>query len=281
MSRADLWEAPPTEPILIVEKVGATVYFIINRPSVHNVLSWELRGAIGEAIADFEADEALRVGVLTAAGNRAFSAGGDMRDHCERAAKGLLGEGVNIEIPRPGLRGFSALEECRKPLIAAIDGFCLAGGFELAMLCDIRVATEKSTFAMPEPRNGIIAGPGLHELSRLIPLGEALRIQLTGAHVQAMRMHQVGMLQELAQSRAEMFEIVDRLANDIAACLPAAVAAIKHIVRRTRALPLDVAWTMAEPYQEQVATSADAAEGIRAFLEKRAPAWQADARSSR
>lgn len=269
-----MWESPPPEPMLIVEKVGAIAYFVINRPKVHNVLSWELRGAIGAAVAAFEEDEALRVGVLTAAGTRAFSAGGDIRNHSERAATGLLGRGVNIEIPRPGLRGFSVLDECRKPLIAAIDGFCLAGGFELAMLCDIRIATEKSTFGMPEPRNGIIGGPGLHELSRLIPLGEALLIQLTGAHVQATRMHQVGLVQELAHTRAELFEVVDRIAGEIAICSPAAVSTIKHIVRQTRALPLDVAWTMAEPYQERIARSSDAAEGIRAFLEKREPVWQ-------
>jgi enoyl-CoA hydratase/carnithine racemase len=171
--------------------------------------------------------------------------------------------------------GFDALERCRKPVIAAIDGYCIAGGFELALCCDIRVATRQSSFGLPEPRRSMLAGPGLHHLSRMIPLGEALRLQLTGGRIGAERAWQIGLVQELAADRAELFAKAEALADEILACAPLAVQAIKQIVKRGRNLPVEYSWLLAEPYQERISRSADAVEGPRAFAEKRAPDWKA------
>jgi enoyl-CoA hydratase/carnithine racemase len=163
---------------------------------------------------------------------------------------------------------------CRKPIIAAIDGHCVAAGLELSLYCDIRVATRQSSFGLPEPRRSLLAGPGLHTLSRVIPLGEALRMQLTGRPMAATRAYQIGLVQELAEDREELFRAADAIADEILECAPLAVQTIKHLVMTGRNLPIEYSWVLAEPYQEKVARSEDALEGPRAFAEKRQPVWR-------
>jgi enoyl-CoA hydratase/carnithine racemase len=280
--------APP--PSLVVDVDGPTCTFTLNRPAALNALDMELRQGLGDAILAFEADPALRVGILTGAGGRAFSAGDDLKEMAEQAAAaaaavagqdgdgrdGPDGASPTFEVGRLGqVPGFDEVRECRKPLIAAVDGWCLAGGFELAMYCDLRVATRASRFGLPESRRGLLPGPGLHDLPRLVPLGEALRILLTGGHLGAERAHQIGLVQELVDDRDELLATAHALAGEIAACAPLPVVAIKQVVRTGRDLPIERSWALAEPFAERVALSADAAEGVQAFADKRTPRWQA------
>lgn len=267
-----------TPPSLVVDVDGPVCTLTLNRPAVHNALDRELRQRLGEAIVAFEADPALRVAILTGAGGRAFSAGDDLKEMADQTAgQGeRAGRRPAFEVGRLGqVPGFDQVRECRKPLIAAIDGWCLAGGFELALYCDVRLATRASRFGLPEPRRGLLPGPGLHDLPRLVPLGEALRILLAGGHVDAERAHQIGLVQGLAGDRDDLLAQARALAGEIAACAPLSVEAVKQIVRTGRDLPIERSWALAEPHAERIASSADAAEGVRAFTEKRPPRWQA------
>jgi enoyl-CoA hydratase/carnithine racemase len=134
---------------------------------------------------------------------------------------------------RPEWAHFRRLEQARKPVIAAIDGYAVGGGLELALLCDIRLATEASTFALPEPRAvGGVAEVAVHRLSRAIPLGEALYLHLTASSISARRAYEIGLVQHLAADRQAMFKEVDAIVERIAECDPDAVALGKFVSRR-------------------------------------------------
>jgi enoyl-CoA hydratase/carnithine racemase len=267
--------APPAS--LGVEVIGPTCILTLDRPEALNALDMELRRGLGAALVEYQADPALRVAILAGAGGRAFSAGDDLKemaaDTAAAAADG--GEATAFEVGRLGqVPGFDELRTCRKPVIAAIDGWCLAGGFELAMYSDIRVATRASRFGLPEPRRGLLPGPGLHDLPRMVPLGEALRLLLGGGHMSAGRAYDIGLIQGLADDRDDLFAQAYAIADEIAACAPLSVEAVKRIVHTGRDLPIERAWQVGEPHAERLAATADAAEGVRAFAEKRAPVWQ-------
>ena len=159
-------------------------------------------------------------------------------------------------------------------VIAAIDGFCLAGGLELALRCDIRIATEKSTFGLPEPRRSLLAGYGLHNLSRMIPLGEALHIQLTGTPISSQRAYDIGLIQRRVTDRDALMKEADAVADDICLCAPLAVKAIKTIVKTGRNMPGEYSGKMTEPITKLINATQDRLEGPKAFAEKRKPNWK-------
>ncbi|HLY84761.1 MAG TPA: enoyl-CoA hydratase-related protein [Acidimicrobiales bacterium] len=264
--------APP--PSLLYEPAGRKVRITLNRPEVLNAINAELSDAISDAIRAFDHDDELLVAIITGAGGRAFSTGADLKEMSAAAAAQPEATRKTFPVPRLGQRGADDVRTCRKPIIAAIDGYCVAAGLELSLYCDIRVATRESSFGLPEPRRSLLAGPGLHTLSRVIPLGEALRMQLTGRPMAATRAYQIGLVQELAEDREELFRVADAIADEILECAPLAVQTIKHLVMTGRNLPIEYAWLLAEPYQEKVARSEDALEGPRAFAEKRPPVWR-------
>ncbi len=175
---------------------------------------------------------------------------------------------------RRGTRtAFDELANCRKPIIAAIDGYCLAAGLEITINCDIRIATTQSRFGLPEARRSLIPGPGV-QLSRQIPMGEALLILLTGGHVTAERMYQLGYLQRLVPDRTALFKEADAIADEIMQCAPLAVQALKRIIKVGHSLPVPVLEQMAEPIRAAIERTEDRREGPRAFVEKRAPVWK-------
>ena len=161
-----------------------------------------------------------------------------------------------------------------KPIIAAIDGFCVAGGLEVSLQCDIRVATRKSQFGLPEPRWSILAGYGLHNLSRMVPLGEALYMQLTGRRIDSDRAYRIGLIQEVVEDRDALFKEVDRIAEEIKMCAPLAVQSIKRIVYQGRNLPVEYSMKLSGPIAQIVGGTEDAIEGPKAFSEKRKPRWK-------
>lgn len=248
--------------LVLSEKKGSVLYITLNRPQVHNALNMEMERALVESLRRFQDDNELLVAVLTGAGGRAFSAGMDLKEYDEQ------GSG-----PRPEER-FADLG-IWKPIICAIDGYCVAGGLELALQCDIRIATSQSTFGLPEPRWNLIANYfGCHNLSRMIPLGEALYIQLTGNRISAEQALRCGLVHSVHPDRDALMKEVDAIAEAITLCSPLAIQTIKQVVIKGRNLPVEESYRMAEPMMRRLTETADAKEGPRAFAEKRRPVWK-------
>jgi enoyl-CoA hydratase/carnithine racemase len=250
------------------ETEGRKAIITLTRPEAMNALNREILNAIGEAVLEYEADDNLLVAIITGEGGRAFSAGADLKEMTQRD------QSEGVDAGGGGLNGFDQLDACRKPLIAAVDGYCLAGGLEVTIYCDMVVATEQSRFGLPEPRRSLLAGPGLHNLSRIIPYREAMLIQLTGGHMTSQRAYDIGLIQRLVPDRDAMWAAAHELADEILECAPLAVQAIKQIVKVGRPLPVEYSQKLAEPISAFIATTEDRLEGPKAFAEKRTPNWK-------
>ncbi len=248
----------------------------LNRPEAMNALSQGLLADLGTVFREIARDDDVLVVILTGEGGRAFSAGMDLKGfsarQTEQAAAGQTPGAIGSD--QDGPSGFSAVGRCRKPVIAAIDGYCLAGGFELAIQSDIRVASRKSVFGLPEARRSILAGPGLTQLPRMIPLSEALRIALTGAPISSERAYQIGIIQEVAADREEVFKVAQGIAEEILLGAPLAMQEIKRLVKEGVEMTIPQAEMLREILSAQLAQTEDALEGPRAFAEKRAPVWK-------
>lgn len=260
-------------PVLRVETAGPVAFVRINRPEAMNALDIRVREELGHAIERIANDASVRVGVLTGEGGRAFCAGIDLRE----ADRDLTADRRPKVVPDPSRLStpFRELYECDKPFIAAIDGYCLAGGLELALMCDIRIATVQSTFGMPEARRSLMGGVALLHLRRVVPLGEALRLHLTGSSISAAHAHRIGLVQDLAADREQLFTRAGEVAEEIAACAPLALAAIKKVLRAGSELPPQDTWRMVSDLQEELTHTEDFREGVAAFAEKRRPSWRA------
>ena len=252
--------------VLLYEVRGHAAWLTFNRPQVLNALNQELRLALIAAIEKARRDDGVMALVLCGAGGRAFCTGADLREMAQRDA----GAGPAHEPPPM----FAALADCHKPTIAAIDGHCVAGGMELATLCDIRVATEASNFGLPEVLRSLMPEPGLTELPRGIPPGEAALLLLTGKPMTAQRAYQIGFLQALAPDRGSMLAEATRIAGDIALAAPLAAEAYKQIIRHGRTMSPDHAARYREAFWNVIKATEDRAEGPRAFVEKRPPVWK-------
>ena len=256
-------------PTVIYEKRDQVAYITLNRPEVLNALSQELSAGIREAIVDFRDDPEMLVAIVAGEGERAFSSGMDLKERTR-----LDAEGERRPVARTGDSSFFIDLEVFKPIIAAIDGFCVAGGLELALQCDIRIATTKSEFGLPEPRWSLTAGYGLHNLSRMVTLGEALYMQLTGRRINADRAYQIGLIQEVVENRDVLFATASRIADEVKMCAPLAIQAIKQIVYQGRSLPVEYSRKLGAPLSAWIEATEDRKEGPRAFAEKRAPVWK-------
>lgn len=254
--------------VVLYEKRDRKAYITLNRPEAMNALSIEVREDLQEALLDLRDDDNILVGIVTGAGGRAFSAGVDLKQRAQSdQAAGPAREVSTVDNRWTELGIW-------KPIIAAIDGYCLAGGLEISLQCDIRIATRQSRFGLPEPRRSLLAGYGLHNLSRMIPLGHALYIQLTGSHITAETAEKWGIIQEIISDRAALMERVEQIADEIMQCAPLAVQAIKQIVMQGRNLPVEYSIKLAQPISQRIARTEDRLEGPRAFAEKRQPVWK-------
>ena len=255
---------------VLYETRNQIAYITLNRPESLNALSRELDVGLDEAMDEFRDDPDLLVAILIGSGGRAFSAGMDLK---ERASLDATGD--RVESPIRGRHESSFADKgVFKPIIAAIDGYCVAGGLELSLKCDIRVATRQSQFGLPEPRWTIFPGHAVHNLSRMIPLGEALNLMLTGTRIGSERAYQIGLIQHLVEDRAELLARCDEIAEEIKLCGPLAVQGIKRIVYGGKDQPVEYSVRLGAPIMESVQASEDAIEGPRAFSEKRRPAWK-------
>ena len=270
--------------VLIYEVRDRKAYITMNRPQRMNALSRELMGDLREAFQAADADPGVFAVILAGAGGRAFSAGADLKEMAARmeSADGnddYVAPGQSITarpaVARGGhMPGFDDVNNCTKPVIAAIDGYCMAGGMEVALYCDIRLATRQSSFAMPEPKRNLLSGPAFVHLSRMIPLGEAMRIELVGDPIDAERAYQIGLIQGVYEDRAGLEAAADQMADKILENSPLAVQFLKRIVKEGRDMTVDHQWKFAEMFAFTLGRTEDALEGPKAFAEKRKPEWK-------
>ncbi|HEX3882201.1 MAG TPA: enoyl-CoA hydratase-related protein [Stellaceae bacterium] len=248
-----------------VEDEGRLRIVTINRPEVLNALHseahWEFDGIWNE----FAADPELWVGIITGAGERAFSAGNDLK---------VQAAGRRGPRPKTGFAGLSHRFDLEKPLIAAVNGIAMGGGFEAALACDIVVAAENAVFALPEPRVGLIAGSGVHRLPRMIPQKWALGMILTGRRVPAQEGCAMGFVNEVVP-QGEALAAAKRWAAQILECSPMAIRASKQSVYKSLDEPtLAAAMRTTYPAVQANLASDDYIEGPKAFSEKRRPNWR-------
>jgi enoyl-CoA hydratase len=248
------------QPVL-VERQGAILTVTLNRPHVKNAINLAASELISDAMDQLDVDETLTVGILKGSGS-AFCSGMDLKAF-------LAGERPRTE------RGFAGLVEKppTKPLIAAVEGYALAGGFEIVLACDLVVATTDSVFGLPEVRRGLIAGGGgLLRLPRRIPPARASEWVLTGRNVTAAEAERFGLVNVVAEP-GEAYAAALNLAGEIARNGPLAVRASKKVMAESAEWPAKEAFERQWAIYEPVRSSADAQEGARAFAERREPVW--------
>ncbi|AGP51741.1 hypothetical protein M271_00510 [Streptomyces rapamycinicus NRRL 5491] len=246
--------------MLVVDE-GSVRTMTLNRPRARNAVDFALAAAIDEAITEYESRPDLRVAVLAANGP-AFCAGMDLKAF------------LRGERPSTG-RGFAGLVERPpgKPLIAAVEGAAVAGGFETVLACDLIVAAEDASFALPEVRRGLVAaGGGLLRLPARMPYHLAMEMALTGKRLTAQEAAGHGLVNRVVASGGALAAATE-LAGEVAACGPLAVVATKKIVQNAPGWPAEEAFDRQRELSEPVRSSADAVEGARAFAEKRDPVW--------
>ena len=240
----------------------------LNRPQVLNAINQEMHDELQHAFDAFAADDQQYLGVVRGAGERAFSAGSDLKSIAQR--------GRPHTYPRSGYAGSIERYELDKPLTAAVDGVAAGGGFEVALACDIIVATRRSRFGLPEPRVGVVAlGGGMHRLARQIGLKQAMGLVLTGDLVSAAEGLRLGFVTELVDDDA-LDDAVAAWCARILACAPLAIRASKQsVMRGLDETSLEAAMRAQASYPAFAAcfASADRHEGASAFAEKRPPRW--------
>jgi len=247
---------------------GSVAVVTIDHPPV-NALSAALLEELEAEVERLDGDDAVRCIVLRGAGERAFVAGADISEFpsLREAAEEAQESGSARGIQKLGAR----MDKARTPFVAAIHGFCLGGGLELAMCCDVRVAAEDAQLGQPEIKLGLIpGGGGTQRLPRLVGIGRALLLNLTGDFVDARTAYEWGLVEKVVP-RAELMDAALELARTIAARSPHSIAVLRELARTTRDLPLEEGLRREADGFRRCLASEDGAEGVAAFLEKREP----------
>lgn len=250
-----------SEQEVLTEVEDGVLIVTINRPEAKNAMSKAASEGISAAMDRLESESALQVAIVTGAGGT-FCSGMDLKGF-------LRGESPAL----PG-RGFGALTQWtpKKPIIAAVDGYALAGGMELALSCDLIVANRNAKFGIPEAKRGLAAGAGgLIKLPRQIPQRIAMELALTGDFIDAQRAYELGFINRVVDGPA--IEGAKELARRVAESGPLALAASKAVIRQSFNWSEDEMWDKQEAFIRPVFTSNDAQEGPTAFAEKRKPVW--------
>jgi enoyl-CoA hydratase/carnithine racemase len=257
-------------PEVRFERDGHLATITLNRPEANNALNAAVRHGLAEALIQFRDDPDLWTAIITGAGERAFSAGADLVEMSQRRQDGS-GDAFWSAAAAPSLnRGL----EINKPIIAAINGYCLGGGLELSMACDIRIAAEHAQFGQPEVMRGIIpGGGGTQRLPRLLPIGPALEILFTGDRISAQDAFRLGLVNHVVPA-VELMPEARRLADRINQNAPLAVRAIKEAVMRGLEVPLEQGLRIESFLSRILRETEDSREGPRAFAEKRPARFQ-------
>jgi enoyl-CoA hydratase len=253
---------------LRVERADHVAVVTLARPHRLNAIGSDTLADLDAALSDLEADTDVRAFVITGEG-RAFSAGADIDE-----LSGLDGAAGFARFVRAFTDVLDRLEQHPTPSIAAVDGVAFGGGLELALACDLRVASDRARLGVPEIKLGLLPGAGATQrLPRLLPRGVATQMLLTGEALGAVDAHRLGLVNELS-GEAPALVVAERLAREIAAGPPLAHAAAKHLVQRGVTLSLTDAIDLEREIVSDLFTTADAAEGLAAFREKRPPEFR-------
>jgi dehydration protein DpgD len=249
------------------EKRDHLAYVTINRPELYNAVHPPCSHEMQAVWDDFVADQNLWIGIVTGAGDKAFSAGNDLKYTAANAK-------TSMKPPSGGFGGLTRRFDINKPLIAAVNGFALGGGFEIALACDIIIAADHARLGLPEPRVGLIAMEGgVHRLPRHIPLKIAMGMMLTGKHMTAQEAHALGIVNEVVPLK-DLMPTVEHWAAEIMECSPLAVQATKESALKGLEMPLEQAVNEKFPGLHKLLHSHDVVEGPRAFAQKRKPVWR-------
>ena len=246
-----------------VDVVDGIQIITINRPEARNAISVETAHQMAAAFDEMDARDDIRIGILTGAGGT-FSSGMDLKDFSKTRKRAIV-EG----------KGFGGLNEAppKKPLIAAVEGYALAGGFEMMLACDLIVAANNTKFGLPEVKRGLVAGSGgLLRLPRHIPYHIAMEVILTGDMFDAQRAHQYGLINVMTNPGQALDQAIE-LARRICENGPLAVQTAKSVVNQGLDFPSDKMFDMQRPLIDHIFRSDDAKEGSTAFAEKRKPVW--------
>jgi len=252
---------------ILVTHHGPTSVVALNRPDKLNAMSMMLKAELVRALAELDKHEETRTIVLTGSGDKAFTAGADIHEFQGRTA---------IEQWRMYEHGtlYDAVDRTAKPLLAMINGYCFGGGLELAMACDIRIASDRATLGQTEINIGIIpGGGGSQRLPRLVGIGNALKLTLTGDRIDATEAARIGLVDEVvphARLEQRTFEIADRIGSRSALAVRLAKAAVRASAR----MPLNQGLRYEQSLFTLAMASEDKEEGVHAFLEKRDPRWK-------
>ncbi|MGH3320085.1 MAG: enoyl-CoA hydratase/isomerase family protein [Streptosporangiaceae bacterium] len=261
--------AGETSGPLATDRDGSLLRVVLDRPAVHNALSGELLGALGATLRAAAGDTSVRVVVLSGAGDRAFSAGADLDELAGLSA------GAARTVLRRGQDVLWQLEHMPVPVIAAVDGLALGGGFELALACSFVVASTSARFGFPETGLGLMPGyGGTQRLPRLVGRGPALHLMLTGARMGAERAHQLGLVAVPPMSPAELPGAADEIARRVASRGPRANRQVLEAVSAGSEASLDTALRLESTLAALAIASPEGAEGVSAFRERRDPTFE-------
>lgn len=254
------------ETVLLDVRAGVAV-ITLNRPGARNAINADMRRELAGAVRTAADDPSVRALVIRGAGEKAFCAGADIKEFAPPASL------VDTRDERTGPKWTDAIAACPKPTVAAVHGHCLGGGMEIALACDIRVATEDAVFGLPEVRRAIVPGAGgTQRLPRVVGLGHALRMILTGEHIDAAEALRIGLVGEVVPAGA-LDDAVERLAGAFRRAGPRALAYAKEAVTRGFDLPLSEGLRIEGELSALLTGTRDRAEGAAAFRERRDPVY--------
>ncbi len=255
-----------SETLVRAETENGVRILTIDRPDKMNALAAAVREALIDALDAAEADDETRVVVITGAGEKAFVAGADIGEFAGRSP-------VDQRRAMASPTLFDRVWDCPKPVIAMINGYCLGGGCELALACDLRIAADTARLGQPEIRLGIIpGGGGTQRLPRLVGYGKALQLILSGEMIDAVTAYEIGLLDEVVPA-GELRERTLEIAAPIAAKSPVTLAIAKRAVRLAMETPLSAGLEQERDLFALAFSTEDKEEGVAAFLEKRDPEW--------
>ena len=256
------------------EKSGHIAIITLNRPQVRNAINFEMSRALAEAWISFRDDENLWVAIVTGAGEKAFSAGADLNNLGEFYRQTTPMQRRHRAETQPGFGGLTRNLRVWKPIIAAVNGYCFGGGLELALACDIRIASENAQFGLTEASWGIIPGAGgTQRLSRLVPLGIALEMIFTAKKIDAAEACRIGLVNQVVPL-GRLMDAAQEMANRICANAPLAVQTAKMAVWQGLDLSLEEGLRLEQTLAEPLRQTEDVQEGVAAFAAKRKPQFK-------